>query len=515
VLGYGAPNSGWCDPEGAFACVLPPLPSGPSPQAPTRILGAGHGSGCAVAPQLWGTQRAETLINLSKTSNAVLDCLELTDHSGCVEDHIDRSVRCQRDTYPFGAWAAVGIYAADSSNVTLRNLNIHGLAVAGVQAGRLTDWTVENVRLAANGLVGWDGDIDGDDLYAGRVAGSPSSVRVVRSIAVGNAGNQMKTGGPASIVNSLLVSNCGFFHNKPFGAALGPREGDHCRAGGAAVHFDLHGGASASLVNSTVVGHGDVLVSTECQWRACSGSERLTVANNVFLGAAEFMDPQDRTALLWDPSGLASGRIDYNVIHAVKINRCPVGAQDHCGDPRLLNPAFEVFDGHLQAASPAVDSGLAVGGAGGLVPADDLEGNPRPSGSGVDRGAYERPSGQPRGGPPSVRCVAAAAGFQPVIARGSWISIFGSDLSTLTRTWNWIDIVDNKGLLRQSRADQRTGARGDPHRTSDRNCHQPSGEQCERGSGVPGIRTRIVTPQVSSRPGCHLREAGKWVGCCL
>jgi len=41
-----------------------------------------------------------------------------------------------------------------------------------------------------------------------------------------------------------------------------------------------------------------------------------------------------------------------------------------------------------------------------------------------------------------------------------------------------------------------------------------------RGSarGLPNfvlIYTDDVTTQVASRPGCHLREAGKWVGCCL
>jgi hypothetical protein len=42
--------------------------------------------------------------------------------------------------------------------VLLRDLDIHGLANTGIQAGRLTDWTVENVRLAGNGLAGWNGD---------------------------------------------------------------------------------------------------------------------------------------------------------------------------------------------------------------------------------------------------------------------------------------------------------------------------------------------------------------------
>ena len=37
----------------------------------------------------------------------------------------------------------------------------------GIRAGRIADCTVENVRIAANGWVGWEGDIDGEDANSG------------------------------------------------------------------------------------------------------------------------------------------------------------------------------------------------------------------------------------------------------------------------------------------------------------------------------------------------------------
>ncbi len=103
------------------------------------------------------------IVNLIGTSNAEVACLEITDHSGCVEFH-SGDLTCERDVYPFGPWAVKGIYAEDSSNVRLADLDIHGLAAAGVHAGRLEDWTVDNVRVAGNG---WDGDVDGDDSNSG------------------------------------------------------------------------------------------------------------------------------------------------------------------------------------------------------------------------------------------------------------------------------------------------------------------------------------------------------------
>jgi hypothetical protein len=111
------------------------------------------------------------VIDLSGTSDAVIDCLEITDHSSCVYAHANSKVRCKRERYPFGNYADVGIYAADSSRIVLRHLNIHGLALSGIHAGRLTDWTVEDVRIAGNGWVGWDGDLwDGDSSNQGTLS---------------------------------------------------------------------------------------------------------------------------------------------------------------------------------------------------------------------------------------------------------------------------------------------------------------------------------------------------------
>ncbi|MBI5528016.1 MAG: hypothetical protein HY897_16920, partial [Deltaproteobacteria bacterium] len=128
MMGFGAPNAGWCNAPGAFDCCLPPLPSGPAPKTPTRIVGAGWDSGCTQKPELWGTQRAWQIIDLNGTSNAAVECLEINDRSGCVEFHSNAAVRCERDDYPFGDWASRGIVASDSASVTLRNLDIHGLA---------------------------------------------------------------------------------------------------------------------------------------------------------------------------------------------------------------------------------------------------------------------------------------------------------------------------------------------------------------------------------------------------
>ena len=108
MMGYGAPNTDWCDPDGAYDCFARPLPSGPDEDHPTKILGEGWNRGCASPPELWGTERLYHIFSLEGTSHAEIRCLELTDHSGCVEFHSNPAVRCQRDAYPFGDWADAG-----------------------------------------------------------------------------------------------------------------------------------------------------------------------------------------------------------------------------------------------------------------------------------------------------------------------------------------------------------------------------------------------------------------------
>ena len=444
MMGYGAPGTDACDPDSAYDCHMPPVPSGPDPAHPTRILGSGWDSDCPAPPELWGTERPWFILNLTGSDNVEIACLEITDHADCVESHTG-GLACERDNPPFGPWAEVGIHAEDSADVSLRDLNIHGLAVGGIHAGRLTDWLVENVRIAGNGWVGWDGDIDGDDSNSGTLTfrqwtvewngcgetypgGQPtgcwgqsaggygdgvgtgttgghwiiedsafryntsdgldllyaheegSLIEIRRTVARGNAGDQIKTSGPTAIENVLTVSNCGFFDGKPFAYNV-----DDCRSGGSAIALTLRTEDQATVINSTVTGQGDCTLIVECQeGYTCSGSESVLLQNSIFLGNPEFQGGGDTTCLTWtdiDPDPIA---IDHAIINGVKNPPDPCPADSQCGvSPGLVDESIDAFDGHLPETSPAIDSGTAVG-----APSDDLEGHPRDDKP--DIGAYER-----------------------------------------------------------------------------------------------------------------------------
>jgi hypothetical protein len=405
------------------------------------MLGAGWDSGCADKPELWGTERANPIVDLTGVENVVVACLEITDHSGCVDFHTG-GLACKRDGPPYGDWSPRGIYAQDARNIELRDLDVHGLAETGIHAGRLTDWTVENVRIAANGMAGWDGDLpEGDSSNSGTLtfrrvsiewngcgetwpgneptgcwaqtaggygdglgtdatqgrwvfeecafsyntsdgldllyAREGSAIEIRRTIARGNAGNQIKTNGPTVVENSIVVGNCGYFEGKPFTFHV-----DNCRAAGNALSLDLRRGDQVTLTNNTIASEGDCLVLAEC-FGNCSGSESVVMRNNIFQGYADFLQPSQRTCLVYQETFPSSPfDMDYSVIHHVKHDACP-GPNNICGvPPGLTNADLDAFDAHLTAGSPAIDAGTTEG-----APADDFEGRNRDARP--DIGAYE------------------------------------------------------------------------------------------------------------------------------
>jgi Right handed beta helix region len=164
----GIPNAeSTCSAAAAFDCT-PTLVSGSSAQ-PTRVLGEGFDSGCSNPPELWGTDGLDAVLTLTSLEYVEVNCLEITDRSNCIVAHNASSPSPYKCTT--GTWAETGIYAPKAKNITLKNLEIHGMAVTGIWAGALQNWSLDQVKINANGFVGWDLDVN---CQLGECSGSSS-----------------------------------------------------------------------------------------------------------------------------------------------------------------------------------------------------------------------------------------------------------------------------------------------------------------------------------------------------
>lgn len=473
-MGVGAPAGAEnCNAAYPWDCYMPALPSGPSASQPTRLLGRGHDTGCAAAPELWGTERAAMVLNLRGSSNVEVGCLEVTDHSACVEAHGNSAFRCQRSSAPFGAWAPTGVQATNSRNVKLRDLDIHGLANQGILAGGLTDWTLERVKIRANGWAGWNGDIGGSSSNSGQIllreveiawngctekyptseihacwaqqtggygdglgtartgghwviedsmihhntsdgldllyADGSGSITVRRVHAEGNAGNQIKVNGPALVENSVVVGNCNYFNG--IGNML---VGDHCRAQGNAISAGLMAGKQATLRYNTITGEGDCLIIDG----GGDASSTLNIQNNALLGRNSTASTGRLTCGHYGENGSVRRQFTGNLFHNVRSGQCPSGSI--CSDPQFTDAGLQSFDPMPRASSPLIDRANS-----GITVATDHRGAPRPVGAGHDIGALEYGS-QPGGGdpPPEPTCSRKApqlaiSGAPPAVAAGA------------------------------------------------------------------------------------------------
>lgn len=446
-MGSGAPGaSAWpaCNPNWTWDCAMPSIPSGPSSSQPTRILGEGWDRGCPAAPELWGSGRPRHILSLDKSSNVVVGCLEITDHSSCIEGHPggSGSSACNRNTPPFGPWAPLGIYAVDSSNVRLHDVKIHGLANAGIKAGRLRDWTLERVKLLANGWAGWDGDL-------GSGSSSNSGQILFREVEVGWSGcNEQYPGGQitgcwgqqgggygdglgtARTGGNWVIVDSHFHHNTQDGLDLlyadgtgsitversrfegnagnqaklagnsrvvnsiingncsyfngkyNMTSGDHCRAMGNALSLNLTPGTSSTVSYTSIASEGD------CAVLATGGdaSSRIRVQNSLVVGYTAWVRGDTPSCLAYWEGGTSGAAVSFanTLVRNVRGDACPAGTL--CGrDPKIADARLATFN-----PMPLVDSPLR-GAANGALDATrvDYLGKPRPTFGGYDIGAYQ------------------------------------------------------------------------------------------------------------------------------
>ncbi|MFC0679656.1 right-handed parallel beta-helix repeat-containing protein [Lysobacter korlensis] len=432
MMGQGAPGAVNCN---AASCFMTKIPNGPSSTSKTRILGKS-----GTTPKLWATERATRMINLEGSSNVEIGNLEITDRSDCVYDHSVSSARCKTSSAPYGQWGRVGIYARASSNVYLHDLNIHGMAHMGINAGGLSNWTLERVRINKNGKAGWDANV-GDSIS------NNSGTIVLRDVEIAwnGCGERWQTGaiwacwaqsrggygdglGTYYTGGKWLIEDSFIHHNTSDGLDLRYMDGkedttvtirrvhavgnagnqvkvrgnaliensvlvgnctywtgkhymlsgDNCRASGNTLQFVLTPSDDVTVRHNTITGQGGVLVSAH----EGDSATRIRMQNNVLVGFPRW-DGGGQTSAFYTANKSVGVSWGGNLMWKVRNGFCPSGST--CGkSPMLKNMTLSSFDATPLSGSPVRDKVLKLD----AVPRDFLL-QPRPSGLKSDIGAYE------------------------------------------------------------------------------------------------------------------------------
>lgn len=433
MMGQGAPGAVNCN---AASCFMTKIPNGPSSTSRTRILGKP-----GTRPVLWATERATRMINLEGSSNVEIGNLEITDRSDCVYDHSVASARCKTSSAPYGQWGRVGIYARASSNVYLHDLNIHGMAHMGINAGGLSNWTLERVKINKNGKAGWDANV-------GESISNNSGKITLRDVEIAwnGCGERWQTGaiwacwaqstggygdglGTYYTGGQWLIEDSFIHHNTSDGLDLRYMDGkdgttvtirrvhavgnagnqiklrgngivensviignctywsgkhymrstDNCRASGNSLQLILTPSDKVTVRHNTITGQGGVLVSAH----EGDSASNIYLQNNVLVGFPRWDDSSTQTSAFYQAS--KSPRVSWsgNLLWKVKGNACPSGSV--CGvHPKLADMNLHSFDATPLLGSPVRDR-VAQSSA---VP-HDFEMQKRPSGLKSDIGAYE------------------------------------------------------------------------------------------------------------------------------
>ncbi|MFD0737902.1 choice-of-anchor Q domain-containing protein [Lysobacter koreensis] len=453
MMGLGAPGTQACDPDAPSLCVLAPVPSGPSPSRPTRILGHSYNLQCPAGPELWATRGARAVLQLDGSDNVEIACLELTDHSSCVIDHNREgtprgaNAPCADASSPTASWGENGIHAADSRNVLLRDLHIHGLGANGVRAGRLRDWTLLRVRLRANGWAGWDGNLNEGGgqgssnsgtvrFSGGEIAWNGCAERYPDQRAFGcwaqQQGGYGDGLGTETSGGDWVFEDMSVHHNASDGLDLlyldgsghvtirrvraqgnagnqikvsGPLTIENTIALGDCGYFadfptsNLGDGDHCRAKGNTlsirptpgalaVLRHNTIAGQGDCLMITTGGaaSARVLVQNNAFVGGDEWGQDslfKQRTCAHYAVNSQTPVTFEGNLFWHVKDDFCPPG--NLCArDPLLTRTSYPDFEATPRTGSPLIDAGQPQ-----PQPDHDFFRHPRPIGTAPDIGAIE------------------------------------------------------------------------------------------------------------------------------
>ncbi len=140
-----------------YGSGAPPPPSGTA-SAHTRIVGENfsHCTDSRARTQLHGGYGVLGVLSLRDVSYVDVACLDLTDFSSC--GRAAQANACNSN-FPLSDYAATGIlWSRNSTQDTLDNVRIHGMATAGMSGPTGDGVAMHHLELVGNASAGWDAD---------------------------------------------------------------------------------------------------------------------------------------------------------------------------------------------------------------------------------------------------------------------------------------------------------------------------------------------------------------------
>jgi parallel beta-helix repeat protein len=311
-------------------------------------------------------------INLEGASYVVIDGFEVdamprAGIRSVTNDHVTiRNNKCDRN-YDWGIFTGFSDYLLIANNTASNSQVQHGIYVSNSCVAPVVRGNTIFGNYAAG--IHMNGDLSQGG--TGLITGALVEGNVIHDNGAGGGSGINCDGVQGSVFRNNLLYN-----NHASGISL--------------YRIDAADGAKNNVVvNNTILEASDARWCVNIQ----NGSTGNTLSNNVLYNYSSWKGVVDISA-----DSLAGFASDYNVVMdrfttdgggtvlTLAQWRAQTGQDQHSlvSSPAALfvNPAANNY--HLLATSPAVDAGTAAN-----APPADLDGNPRPSGSAIDIGAYE------------------------------------------------------------------------------------------------------------------------------
>jgi predicted outer membrane repeat protein len=264
-------------------------------------------------------------------------------------------------------WTGGGLYLYECTNVNLSDSVISSNIAVGKSGGGLFDYYTSGVISNCEFIENIAGVQDGGAINSSDGM-AITDCSFVNNFAKDDGGAIFTWTSDADITNSYFEGNSAdgagggiYFYNESESIVRNSVFDKNSSPVGGAIYSFWNASCKPKIINCTITnspGGGGI-------YRAADGQPEIT------------------NTILWgnEPEQIIQSGYSSQVTYS-NIQGGHPGTGNIMEDPLFIDPHNGNF--RISAGSPCIDSGTSVG-----APADDLDGNLRPSGVGVDMGAYE------------------------------------------------------------------------------------------------------------------------------